>query len=145
MFGKTMMRALFVVAVATFLAGTAMAQVILPTLPPGSQFQILFVTSDGTTAISSNIADYDNFVTQEANQSPPLASLGATWTAVATVASSPTYYASQASSTTNVPLYDTDGDLLEPNFPSLFTDWDFPGPSYNQYGNPVAPPTLIRM
>jgi len=119
--------------VATILGGAAMADAILPTgLAPGSQYQILFVTTNGTTATSSNIADYNSFVTQEANHNLTLQSLGATWTAVASTA---TINANQASNTTNIPIYDTQGNLLEPNFPSLFTDTSFLGPEYDQQGN----------
>ena len=52
MLDKTMVQSLVAVAlVATMFAGTAVAQVVLPTgLPPGSQYEIAFVTSDGTTA-----------------------------------------------------------------------------------------------
>ena len=133
MFEKTMVRGLLTIALAaTLLGGTAMADTILPTgLAPGSEYQILFVTSDRTTATSSSIAVYDSFVTQEADQSPTLKALGVTWTAVA---STPTFSAGNASSTTNVPIYDTHGDLLESSFPSLFSDSAFSGPQYNQTG-----------
>ena len=68
MLDKTMVRSLVAVAlVATMFAGTAVAQVVLPTgLPPGSQYEIAFVTSDGTTATSTDINDYNSFVTAEA-------------------------------------------------------------------------------
>ena len=139
MFEKTMVRGLFVAALATLLGGTAMADAILPTgLAPGTQYEILFVTSDGTTATSSNITDYDTFVTQEANNSPTLAglaALGVTWSAVA---STPTSNANQASSNTTIPIYDTRGNVLEASFPSLFTDTSFSGPAYDQLGNPIS-------
>ena len=139
MFEKTMFRGLLAAALAATLpGGMAMAQVILPKgLAPGTQYQILFVTSGGTQAGSSNIAVYDTFVTQQADQSTTLAALGVTWTAVAS-----TYNeniesglaANQATSTTNIKIYDTHGDLLEPNFPSLFSDTRFTGPSFDQFG-----------
>ena len=44
-------------------ARTAIAQVILPNLPPGSHYEIAIVTSGGTTATSTNINDYNSFVT----------------------------------------------------------------------------------
>ena len=133
MFGKTIVRGLLAVAlVASMSAGSAKADAVLPTgLTPGSEYQILFLTSDGTTATSSNIGDYNSFVRQEADQSPQLLALAATWTAVASTSA---FNANQASSTTNIPIYDTQGDLLEPNFPSLFTEPNFSGPYYNQFG-----------
>ena len=132
MFEKALVRGLLAATYAAILGATARADVILPTgLAPGTQYQILFTTSDGTTATSPNIAVYNNFVTQDADQSSTLKALGATWTAVA---STPTFNANQASTTTNIPIYDTNGDLLEPNFPRLFSDANFGGPGLNQYG-----------
>ena len=133
MLKKTIVRGLLAAALAaTMLGGAAMADASLPEgLPPGSQYQILFVTSGGTTASSSNIATYNSFVTQEADQSPTLAALGATWTAVASTA---TFSASSAYTTTNAPVYDTQGHLLEPNYGSLFTDDNCLGPSFTQTG-----------
>ena len=133
MFGKATVRLLVAAGLAaTTLGGTARAGFIPPTgLAPGSKYQVLFVTSDGTTAESSNIADYDSFVTQEANQSPTLEALRATWTAVASTSESA---ANQATNTTDIPIYDTQGDLLEPNFPDLFLDETFYGPKYTQFG-----------
>ena len=131
---KTMVRGFLAVAlVARMLGGTAMADAILPTgLAPGSQYQIMFVTSDGTTAYSSNILDYDSFVTQQADQSPTLSTLNVTWSALA---STPTFAANQATNTTNVPIYDTQGNLLEPSIPAMWFDfYGFSGPKYTQFG-----------
>ena len=139
MFDKTVIRGLLAAALAAaLLGGTATAQVIPPPgLAPGSQYQILFVTSGGTTAPLQDTtpAFYDSFVTQQADQSPTLAALGATWSAVASTANGA--QANQASSTTNIAIYDTHGDFLEPNFPTLFTDPAFPGPSFDQFGLPA--------
>jgi hypothetical protein len=87
------------------------ADVILPTgLAPGSQYEIAFVTSDGTTATSSNIADYNNFVTSEANQDPILASLGVSWNAIA---STTTVNANvNAPNNGSIPVYNTLGQLV---------------------------------
>jgi hypothetical protein len=51
-------------------------------LHPGDKYRIVFVTDDGMDATSSDIADYNNFVTTEANNSAGLAALHATWTAM---------------------------------------------------------------
>ncbi len=147
MFEKTMVLGLAAVALsATMLAETATADAVLPTgLAPGSQYQILFVTSGGTTGGSSNITDYDSFVTQEADQSAVLKALGVTWTAVASTYNENSEMgsaANQASSTTNIKIYDTHGDFLEPNFPSLFSDAAFKGPLYDQFGA-AAPDTVV--
>ena len=137
---KMIVRGLSVAALAaTMFAGTAMAGFTAPTgLAPGSKYQIFFVTSDGTTATSLNIADYNAFVQYEAGLDPMLPS--ATWTAVA---STPTFDAINASPTTNYPIYDTRGDLLEPGFLELFTDGSFGGPDYDQNGKAVIADTQV--
>ncbi len=111
MFEKMMVRGLMAVALAAMLGGSAMAGFTPPAgLAPGSEYQIAFVTSGGTTSTSTNIADYNSFVTQQAEQSPALVSLGATWTAIASTAAenvsdnAPTYAA--------VPIYNTAGQLV---------------------------------
>ena len=154
------MRAIVAIGFICLLAGTAVADFIPPELPAGSQYQILLVTADGIWATPSNpslwlssvnLTDYNTFVQNEASLSPTLPS--ATWSALV---STTTFNANQASSTTNIPIYDTQGDLLEPNFQSLFTDpllfnnpnvfnnnWQRPGyenPLYDQYGNPRVVP-----
>lgn len=142
MFDKMMVRGLLTMAVtATLLIAVANAQVILPTgLAPGSQYQLLLVTSGETAASSTSNATYNSFVTQQVDQNPTLAALGATWTAVITT---PTIQAWQVSNTTTIPIYDTHGDLLEPNFPSLFTDDIGSGPQYDQDGDLVNRPHYV--
>jgi hypothetical protein len=48
-------------------------------LAPGSTYYLAFVTAGTTTTDSSNIDDYDAYVTAQANMSPTLAALGTTW------------------------------------------------------------------
>ena len=63
------------------------APVIVPTgLNPGDTYRLAFVTSTTRDATSSNIADYNAFVTAVASASPFLAALGTTWTAIASTA-----------------------------------------------------------
>ena len=138
-----MARGLMAVAVAALLGGTAMAENVVLSpyeTTPGDTYQILFVTSGTTTATSTSILTYDSFVTQQADTDPTLASLGATWTAVA---STPAFSASNASSATTYPIYDTHGDLLEPNFPDLFTNQSFIGPQYDETGAGLSTSRLV--
>jgi len=138
---KSIVRGTLAAVLVTVFGRVAMAQFSLPTgLPPGSQYQIMFVTRFGTTATSSNIQDYNNFVTLEADQNPTLNALGATWTAVA---STPTFNANQATNTTSTPIYSTEGNLLEPSFPALFTDTSFFGPPADQFAFPSAPSYFV--
>jgi hypothetical protein len=60
------------------------APITVPTsLAIGDQYRLVFVTSTTGDATSSNIADYNAFVTAVANASAPLNALGTTWTAIA--------------------------------------------------------------
>ena len=61
------------------------ADVILPNLPSGSEYELVFVTSGGTSSTSSNIDDYNTFVTQQAALSSSLPT-GLTWRAVGSTA-----------------------------------------------------------
>jgi PEP-CTERM motif len=64
------------------LAATA-APITVPTgLNSGDQYRLAFVTSEERYATSSNIADYNAFVTIAANSVPELVALGTTWTAI---------------------------------------------------------------
>lgn len=60
----------------------ASAQIVPPLLPAGSQYRYLFVTSTTFAATSTDIADYNAFVTSVANSVPELAALGTTWKVV---------------------------------------------------------------
>src|SRR5262249_45209929 len=67
------------------MAGTASAQINLydPNgIAFGTQYQLIFVTSDTTAATSSAITTYDAFVQSEAALNPVLAALNTTWTVV---------------------------------------------------------------
>lgn len=59
------------------------APITVPTgLNPGEQYRLAFVTSTTRDATSTNIADYNAFVTNAANAVPELVALGTTWTAI---------------------------------------------------------------
>ena len=51
-------------------------------LNPGDQYRLAFVTSTTRNATSTNIADYNTFVTTAANSVPALAALGTSWKAI---------------------------------------------------------------
>jgi hypothetical protein len=82
------------------------ADVILPNLPAGSQYELIFVTADETTATSTDISTYNSFVTAEANSDPILAALGVTWQAVASTAS---INAATNAPSSGLPVYNTGG------------------------------------
>jgi hypothetical protein len=56
-------------------------------LNPGDQYRLAFVTASASTAISTNINDYNTFVTTVANTQMALSSLGTTWTAIGSTSS----------------------------------------------------------
>ena len=117
MFDKTIVRLLAAAGLATtMLGGVASADVIRPTAaqvraanPGATSYEIAFVTSQGTTATSTNIADYNQFVTAEANQDPILAGLRVSWHAVA---STSTVSAASNAPASGVPVFNTDGQLV---------------------------------
>jgi hypothetical protein len=83
-------------------------------LDPGDPYRLAFVTSTTRDATSSNLADYNLFVTNLANSVPQLAALDTTWTAIA---STNTVDARDNTSTnplndTGVPIYLLDGTAL---------------------------------
>ncbi len=104
-------------SVATMLAGSAMAQVILPALPPGSHYEIAIVTSGGTTATSTNIRDYNSFVTTQAGLSTSLPT-GLTWSAIG---STPYTNAIDNIPSYTYPIYNTAGQLVASNVLALWT------------------------
>jgi hypothetical protein len=78
---------LFILGIVSFLLtvhSAAAAPITVPTgLNPGDQYRLAFVTTARRNATSPNIADYNAFVTNEANLVPELAALGTTWKAIA--------------------------------------------------------------
>ena len=91
-------------------------------LLPGEQYRLAFVTITTRDATSSNIADYNSFVTTAANSVPQLTALGTTWTAIASTASV------NADDNTNtnpgvsagVPIYNLGGALVAINNQALW-------------------------
>ncbi len=134
MFGKTMVRFLLAAALAaTLLGGTAMATYIPPTgLAPGSKYQIAFVTSGSTTVTSTNIADYNTFVTQQAALSSTLPQ-GVTWRVIGStpttnaINNAPTYAA--------VPIYNTAGQLVASGSAGLWSGSILNPVEYDENGN----------
>ena len=70
-------------AMLTSIAAKADIYYIPPALSPGETYQLVFVTADSFPATSTNIADYNNFVSAEAAAAPTLAVFdalyGVTW------------------------------------------------------------------
>ncbi|NKB22371.1 MAG: PEP-CTERM sorting domain-containing protein [Alphaproteobacteria bacterium] len=99
------------------------APITLPTgLNVGDQYRLFFVTTGGINSTSSNIADYNAFVTSQANAQAELAGLGTSWTAVASTA---TVNAIDNTSTPvgigGIPIYLMNDTKLVDNYADL---WD---------------------
>lgn len=96
-------------AVTLLLGGMAQAAVITTPsgLNPGDQYRLVFVTSTGRDATSSDIADYNAFVTSVAATVSELNALGTTWTAIASTATVDAI-TNTATTSTGVPIYRLD-------------------------------------
>ncbi len=132
---------LAVALVAAMVGGTAQADVTLPPgLPPGSQYQIAFVTADTTNGTSGLESYYNNFVTAEAAQSTTLSSLGATWSAITSTFDGSNYHNAAdnvPSAPVNTPIYNTDGQLVATGYAQLFgynLSGGYPLITYTQIG-----------
>jgi len=83
-------------------------------LNPGDSYRLAFATSTARDAVSTDIADYNAFVTAVANTVAELAALGTNWKAIGTTQS----VDARDNTNTNpnveagVPIYLTDGTLL---------------------------------
>jgi hypothetical protein len=114
------------------------ANVIYPTLPPGSEYQLIFVTSGARDAMSKNIADYNAFVTAQAALNPSLPA-GVTWSAVASTAA--VAARDNAVNPAGAPVYNTAGMLLCSGTSGLYnTPVLLALPDYDENGalNPAA-------
>jgi hypothetical protein len=58
-----------------------------PSLPPGTPYRLAFISEGGMDSRSTDIEDYNTFVTQQANLNPALAILDTTWKAIGSTAS----------------------------------------------------------
>lgn len=129
------MRKSFIVILVTACAGFTlpsaqlMATVIPPNLPPGSQYQLIFVTADSRDATSSDIADYNAFVTNEAALNPLLPST--TWHVVGSTA---TVNANVNAPSAGLPIYNTQGIEVASSATGLYTPNLLSPIRFDQYG-----------
>jgi hypothetical protein len=103
-------------------------------LAPGTQYQLIFVTADTISAISTSEDPYNGFATFEATTNSSLPS--ATWSAVTSASdiSAANIYATKNAPWLNLPVYNTHG--VEVNLPgqSLYAGSLQNAVEYNQYG-----------
>lgn len=115
------------------LSGIAEAAIIIPPtgLAPGSEYRLVFVTSGTRNATSSNIADYNDFVQNAAQNSSVLNTAltaagfnptSITWTAIASTLTTNARVNTQTQATdTSRPIYRLDGALVATSYADL---WD---------------------
>jgi hypothetical protein len=93
--------------------------------PPVGQYRLAFVTSMGTDATSTNIADYNNFVSEAADDAPALSALPTTWTVIGSTedisATLNTMTDPSPSGDTGVPIYRLDNVKIADHYDDL---WD---------------------
>jgi hypothetical protein len=93
------------------LPANLLATVVPPAgLAPGSQYQIIFVTFETTTGVSSDIGDYNKLVNDEAAFATAFGlPAGIHWNAVV---STPTVNAKDNAPSNGLPVYNTGGQLV---------------------------------
>ena len=138
-----------VVAATLSTLGTAQAAIItIPTdLSPGDQYRLVFVTESLRDANSSNIADYNQFVTNDVVGSALEASLtsnglATTWTALVSTetvdARTNTNTDPTPSGNTGVPIYLIDGNRIADNYDDLWGDMVFTAIDRTPFDNIVT-------
>jgi hypothetical protein len=112
-----------------------MAQVTLPNLAPGSQYQMMFVTADSRDATSTNLGDYTAFINAEAapvNAVLPSGGAGLTW--------APLFEFGNTNSPVEPPLTLSGFPVYNTTGQQVFTTAGlFAGPSPLGPGNPPGP------
>jgi hypothetical protein len=108
--------------------------IVPPGLSVGDQYRLAFVTSAETNAESSNIADYNAFVTAQANLDPQLAALGVTWQVIGSTAAVDAY--NNIGGTFTAPIYNLGGQLVATGSAGLWSGNNLDNPiNFDQFGD----------
>lgn len=123
-----------------YTVGTGLAHAAAITVPaglnPGDQYRLVFVTADTRAATSSNISDYDSFVTAEANSSAALLALGTTWVAIGSTDTVNAF--DHIGGSFAIPIYNLAGSLVATGSSDLW-DGTIGAPiAYDQNGNHIS-------
>ena len=121
-------------ALAAMSATPLVAAIISPSLPPGSEYQLIFATDGGMVASSKNINDYNAFVDAQADLNIDLPA--ATWRTVGSTSSIDA--AVNAPWISGVPVYNTAGELVADSIAGLYAGSLNMAVSYDQFGD-LAP------
>jgi len=115
-----------------------------PDLGPGEFYRLVFVTSGTRDATSTDIADYNAFVTTAATGVPGLNALGTTWKAIGSAGNRATGVYVNANENTltrtgdpSAPVYRLDGVLVANSNADLWDGSVAAGISVTEYGDPL--------
>jgi len=109
-------------------ASSSQACLVLPAgLGPDDPFRLAFVTSGVRNAESTDIADYNAFVSAAANAVPELAALGTDWYAVVSTATVDARDNTGTAPPGDVPVYLLNGTMLATSYNDLW-DWSIAVP-----------------
>ena len=138
MFYKVWRVALAVALLAS--VSTAWSQVALPNLPPGSQYQLAFVTADTTEATSGYENYYNGFVQTEAFPLNAMLPPGVTWSAITSTTMDGISAAANAPTYAGIPIYNTIGQLVVAGTGSLWDGSLLSPIAYDQFGQTPSTP-----
>ena len=118
------------VAIFLFVLGVNSAEAC-PVAPPGinngEPFRLAFVTSGVRDAESTEIADYNAFVSAAANAVPELAAIGTQWFAIVSTATVDARDNTDTAPPGDVPVFLLDGTMLAESYNDLW-DWSIAFP-----------------
>lgn len=114
-------------------ADSASAAVVLPNLPAGSQYRIVFITSTGYASYNSttpsqtrSLSHWDNIVNAEADLSSSTTVQGATFHVVGSVFDGSTTHngpvVAGMNLSDNIPVYNTQGQLVAANSAAFWSE-----------------------
>lgn len=121
-----------------FAGNTLAGPITVPTgLGLGDEYRLVFVTSTTRAATSTDIAYYNDFVTDVANQVPALVALGTTWTAIGSTSAVDARDNTDTNTPGGVPIYRLDDTRVADNNDALwgtFSDPLLASINVNQWG-----------
>lgn len=126
------------------LAAVAVPITVPAGLHAGDHYRLVFVTSTVTSGNSTNIADYNAFVTNVAHSVPELAALPTIWHAVASTADEwAVNNTGTAPGDINAPTYTTGGALVATSNADLWDGTLVNGIGEDETGNLLRPIPLV--
>lgn len=129
----------------TLVTTSSNAALVVPSgLNPGNAYHVIFVSSTTRDATSSNIADYDAHVQAAADAAGIGVDIGVEWRVLGSTATVDAidHLAPLFSSTTDVPIYNQNGDLVSASFDALW-DGGLDAPILYNENAVITPPSSL--